>query len=82
VADAIKSEAVLAVKNLHKLGIKVVMLTGDNKNTAEYIAKQIGIDEVVSEVMPADKLNKQRTSGGQSGSVAGDGINDACACSS
>lgn len=79
VADAIKPEAIEAVKNLHKLGIKVIMLTGDNKNTARYVANQVGIDEVVSEVMPADKLEKiaKLQSEGHVVAMAGDGVNDA-----
>jgi Cu2+-exporting ATPase/Cu+-exporting ATPase len=79
VADKIKEEAGLAVKNLHKLGIKVVMLTGDNKNTAKYIAELLGIDEVVAEVMPEDKLNKikELQSEGHIVAMAGDGVNDA-----
>src|SRR3989344_5450114 len=79
VADAIKEEAVLAVKNLHKLGIKVVMLTGDNKNTAEHIAELLGIDEVVAEVMPQDKLKKikELQEEGRIVAMAGDGVNDA-----
>src|SRR3989338_7275276 len=79
VADAVKPEAIEAVKNLHKLGIKVVMLTGDNKNTAEFIAKQVGIDEVVAEVMPEDKLNKikELQAEGKIVAMAGDGVNDA-----
>lgn len=79
VADSIKSEAVEAVKNLHKLGIKVVMLTGDDKNTAKFIAEQVGIDEVVAEVMPEDKLNKikELQSQGKIVAMAGDGVNDA-----
>lgn len=79
VADAIKPEAIEAVKSLHKLGIKVVMLTGDNKNTARFIADQVGIDEVVAEVMPADKLAKIRElqKEGHIVAMAGDGVNDA-----
>lgn len=79
VADAIKPEAIEAVKNLHKLGIKMVMLTGDNRNTARYIADQVGIDEVVAEVMPADKLAKitELQNKGHIVAMAGDGVNDA-----
>lgn len=79
IADAIKPEAIEAVKNLHKLGIKVVMLTGDNKNTAKYIAQLIGIDEVVSEAMPEDKLIKikELQMNGNIVTMAGDGVNDA-----
>jgi len=79
VSDAIKTETLEAINNLHKLGIKIVMLTGDNKNTANYIAKQIGIDEVVAEVMPADKLAKikELQSSGHIVAMAGDGVNDA-----
>lgn len=79
VADAIKPEAIEAVKNLHTLGIKMVMLTGDNKNTARYIADQVGIDEVVAEVMPADKLAKitELQNKGHIVAMAGDGVNDA-----
>ena len=79
VADAIKPEAVQAVRDLHKLGIKVVMLTGDNKNTAQYIAQLVGVDEAVAEVMPQDKLNKIKELQAQGNIVAmaGDGVNDA-----
>lgn len=79
VADAIKPEAVEAVKNLHKLGIKTVMLTGDDKNTAEYIAKQVGIDEVIAQVLPEDKLKKIKVlqAQGKVVAMAGDGVNDA-----
>ncbi len=79
VADSVKPEAILAVENLHKLGIKVVMLTGDNKNTAQHIADLIGIDEVVAEVMPEDKLNKihELQKSGKIVAMAGDGVNDA-----
>ncbi len=79
VADAIKSEAVEAIAHLHKLGIKVVMLTGDTANTAQYIAKEIGIDEVVAEVLPEDKLKKIQAlqAEGNIVAMAGDGVNDA-----
>ncbi len=79
VADAIKPEAVQAVRDLHALGIKVVMLTGDDANTARYIAEQVGIDEVVAEVLPEDKLNKikELQAQGKVVAMAGDGVNDA-----
>ena len=79
VADAIKQEAKEAVAELHKLGIRVVMLTGDNAQTAGFIAKEVGIDEVVAEVLPEDKLNKikELQAQGRVVAMAGDGINDA-----
>ncbi len=79
VADAIKPEAVEAIKNLHKLGIQVVMLTGDHKNTAAAIAKEVGIDEVLAEAMPEEKLQKIKAlqAQGKIVAMAGDGINDA-----
>ncbi len=79
IADSVKPEAVEAVSNLHKMGIKVIMLTGDDKNTANYIAKQIGIDGVVAEAMPEDKLLKikELQSQGKIVAMVGDGVNDA-----
>lgn len=79
VADAIKAESKDAIERLHKLGIKTVMLTGDDKRTANHIAKQLGIDEVVAEVMPEDKLNKikELQAEGRIVAMAGDGVNDA-----
>lgn len=79
VADTIKPEAIDAVKNLHNLGIKIVMLTGDNKNTATHIGRLVGIDEVIAEVSPEDKLNKIKEFQSQHNIVAmaGDGVNDA-----
>ena len=79
IADAIKPEAIEAVKSLHKLGISLVMLTGDDKNTAEAIAKQVGIDSVVAESLPADKLSVINIlqKEGKVVAMAGDGVNDA-----
>lgn len=79
VADAIKPEAGEAIARLHKLGITVVMLTGDNRNTARYVAAQVGIDEVVAEALPETKLGKIQELQAQGRVVAmvGDGVNDA-----
>lgn len=79
VADPIKLEAIETVKALHKLKKKVVMLSGDDKNTAEYIAKIVGIDKVFAEVMPEDKLNiiKDLQAQGDIVLMVGDGVNDA-----
>ncbi len=79
IADAIKPEAIEAIKNLHKMGIKTVMLTGDDKNTAQAIAKEVGIDMVIAEVLPEDKLKtiKELQQKGAVVAMAGDGVNDA-----
>lgn len=79
VSDEIKAGSVEAVKNLHVLGIKVVMLTGDDEKAARYIASLIGIDDIVAHVLPEDKLKKIQELQSQNRVVAmaGDGVNDA-----
>ena len=79
ISDEIKDESKRAVSDLHKLGIKVVMLTGDDENTAGYIASLVGIDSVVAQVLPKDKLEKikELQNGGHIVAMAGDGVNDA-----
>jgi Cu2+-exporting ATPase len=79
VADKIRESAKTAVQDLHALGVKSVMLTGDNRRTAEAVARQIGIDTVIAEVLPEDKANKVKELQAAGGHVAmvGDGVNDA-----
>lgn len=79
VADPIKSSTPIAINALHQLGLKVAMITGDNANTAHAIARQLGFDEVVAEVLPEGKVEAVRRLKESYGKVAyvGDGINDA-----
>ena len=79
VADPIKATTPAAIKALHDLGLKVAMITGDNRRTAKAIAARLGIDEVVAEVLPDGKVEAIRRLKAEHGKVAfvGDGINDA-----
>src|SRR5215213_8002825 len=79
VADPIKSTTPDAVKQLHAEGIRLVMLTGDSRTTAEAVARKLGIDEVVAEVLPDQKVDvvKRFQDAGRIVAMAGDGINDA-----
>jgi Cu+-exporting ATPase len=79
VADPIKATTVEAIEDLHKEGIRVVMITGDSRTTAEAVGKKLGIDEVLAEVLPDQKaaMVKRLQDEGKIVAMAGDGINDA-----
>ncbi len=79
IEDEIRPESKEAVSELHRLGIRVAMITGDSKTVADSVARRIGIDEVAAEVLPADKASavKGFQSGGRRVAMVGDGVNDA-----
>ena len=85
VADPVKATTPAAIEALHRAGLRVAMITGDNRQTAEAIARRLGIDEVLAEVLPADKAQAVRDLQGEGGrngrplrvAFVGDGINDA-----
>jgi Cu+-exporting ATPase len=83
VADPIKATTAEAIKDLHSLGLKLVMLTGDNRRTAASVAKKLGLDAVEAEIEPAGKVAwvKKLRAEGKHVAMAGDGINDAPALS-
>jgi Cu+-exporting ATPase len=79
VADPIKDSTPDAIRALHDEGIRIVMVTGDSRTTADAVAKKLGIDEVIAEVLPDQKVEviKRLQSEGRKVAMAGDGINDA-----
>ena len=79
VADTLKRYSKEAVQELHKMNLDVIMLTGDTENTAYAVAEQVGIDKVLSEVLPEEKVNKikELQKEGKTVAMVGDGINDA-----
>ena len=78
-SDPIKSSTPEAIRDLHRSGLKIIMLTGDNRETALQVGRKLGIDDVVAEINPADKQAKvlELKSRGEVVAMAGDGVNDA-----
>ena len=79
VADQVRAESKTAIEHMHAMGLRVVMMTGDNRKTADAVATQVGVDEVFAEVLPKDKAEKVKAlqAEGQVVGMVGDGINDA-----
>jgi Cu2+-exporting ATPase len=79
VEDQIRAESSEAITELHRLGVRVAMITGDSKTVADSVARRLGIDEVAAEVLPADKAAavKNFQAGGKKVAMVGDGVNDA-----
>jgi Cu+-exporting ATPase len=79
VSDVVKDSASVALKELKRMGVEVVMMTGDNRRTADVIAKQLGIDRVLSEVLPGQKAEQVAAlqKEGKVVAMVGDGVNDA-----
>jgi Cu2+-exporting ATPase len=79
VEDEIRPESIQAVKQLHEMGLRVAMITGDAQSVADSVARRIGVDEVAAQVLPADKANAVRRfqAGGVRVAMVGDGVNDA-----
>lgn len=78
-ADVVRDSARKAIESLHMLGVQTVMLTGDNRHTAEAVAKHLSIDHVIAEVLPEDKANQIAAlqASGRKVAMVGDGVNDA-----
>lgn len=79
IADAIKETTPAAIESIRRAGVRVVMLTGDNERTARAVAVQLGVDDVIADVLPEDKVNvvKRLQQEGAIVAMAGDGVNDA-----
>jgi Cu+-exporting ATPase len=79
VADPVKETTPAALKELHELGLRIIMVTGDNERTARAVAARVGIDEIRADVLPEDKARiiRELQAGGAKVAMAGDGVNDA-----